>query len=287
MVAHAEARPCAARAEAGPLGCCRDGMNGLLGQSPCSDHSWRYTLRELLKSVIPMPLLTVYREFRQSRLRRTLAGKSPAEVFSLVYARRLWGTSMEANHPFCSGSGSAEPQIVDTYVSAVSKWLTRLPTPPCVGDLGCGDFRVGARLRRHCGTYTAYDCVPSLLESNRHRWSGFDVSFEELDICSRPPAIADVFFVRQVLQHLSNDQILSFLRQIQGKCTFLVLTEHLAPSPFTANVDKPAGPDTRLSLASGVVLTAAPFDLHPLETELLCEVHSDSGTIVTHAYRLR
>jgi hypothetical protein len=66
-----------------------------------------------------------------------------------------------------------------------------------------------------------------------------------------------------------------------------VLTEHLTLSPFTPNVDKPAGPDTRLSLSSGVVLTAAPFDIHPMEAELLCEVRSDSGTIVTHAYRLR
>ena len=244
-------------------------------------------MRELLKSVIPMPMLTAFREFRQSRLRRMLAGKSPAEVFSMVYARRMWGTPMEQNHPFCSGSGSTEPQIVDTYISAVSEWLSRFPTPPSVGDLGCGDFRVGARLRRLCGTYTAYDCVPSLLESNRHRWSGFDVSFEELDICSRPPAIADVFFVRQVLQHLSNDQILSFLRQIHGRCTYLVLTEHLTLSPFIPNVDKPAGPDTRLGLSSGVVLTAAPFDVHPFETQLLCEVQSDSGTIVPHAYRLR
>lgn len=220
-------------------------------------------MRELLKSVIPMPLLTAYREFRQSRLRRMLAGKSPAEVFSMVYARRLWGTFLEQDHPFCSGSGSAEPQIVDTYVSAVLEWLSRFPTPPSVGDLGFGDFRVGARLRRLCGTYMASECVPSLLESNRRRWSDVGVAFEELDICSRAPAIADVFFVRQVLQHLSNDHILSFLRHIHGRCMYLVLTEHVTLSPFIPNVDKPTGPDTRLSLSSGVVLTAAPFDVHP------------------------
>lgn len=250
-------------------------------------HTWRYALRELLKSLIPMPMLVAYREFRLRRLRRMIAGKSPAEVFSMVYESRLWGTSMERNHPFCSGSGSAEPSIVDAYVHAVSKWLARFPTPPSVGDLGCGDFRVGSRLRRLCGTYTAYDCVPSLLESNRCRWSGVDVVFRELDICANSPAPADVFFVRQVLQHLSNDQILRFLGQIRSNCTWLVLTEHLALAPFTPNIDKPAGPDTRLSRSSGVILTEPPFEVRPLEAELLCEVHAEPGVIVTKAYRLR
>jgi hypothetical protein len=244
-------------------------------------------LRELVKRLLPRPLLQALRELRQRRLRRTLAGKSPAEVFSTIYGHRLWGTSMEKNHPFCSGSGSTEPSIVDAYVHAVSKWLARFPTRPSVGDLGCGDFRVGSRLRRLCDTYTAYDCVPSLLESNRCRWSGADVVFRELDICANPPAPADVFFVRQVLQHLSNDQILGFLRQICGNCTWLVLTEHLTPAPFTPNIDKPAGPDTRLNLSSGVVLTEPPFELRPLEEELLCDVNAEPGVIVTKAYRLR
>jgi hypothetical protein len=35
------------------------------------------------------------------------------------------------------------------------------------------------------------------------------------------------------------------------------------------------------------VLTEPPFELRPLEEELLCDVNAEPGVIVTKAYRLR
>jgi hypothetical protein len=97
--------------------------------------------------------------------------------------------------------------------------------------------------------------------------------------------------VRQVLQHLSNDQILKVLPKLKQSYKWLVLTEHLPLSEkFVPNVDKPPGPDIRLSLVeggSGVVVTSAPFDLGVLEERPLCSVESEGGRIVTVAYRLR
>lgn len=243
-------------------------------------------MRQTLIKFIPPPLLRAYLKFRRGQIARDLAGKSPSEVFSRVYAGRMWGTSAEREHPFCSGSGSSEPRVVDAYVTAVAGWLGTFPVPPSVGDLGCGDFRVGSRLRASCGSYTAYDCVEALLESNRRRWRGLDVQCELLDLCAAPPAAADVLFIRQVLQHLSNEQVQRALEHVVRKCTWLVVTEHVPVGPFTPNLDKPAGPDVRLEANSGVVLTAPPFNLRPAEERVLCRAPDDRGEIVTIAYRL-
>ena len=243
-------------------------------------------MRQTLKKLVPHPLLLAYRELRRRRLARDIAGKTPSEVFSLVYARRLWGMSGESKHPFCSGSGSSEPRVVDAYVAAVTDWLGGFPVPPSVGDLGCGDFRVGSRIRRSCGTYTAYDCVAALLESNRRHWQGLDVRFELLDLCAASPAPADVFVIRQVLQHLSNDQIRRALENVVRNCTWLVVAEHVPVGQFTPNLDKPIGPDVRLAANSGIVLTAPPFNLRPAEEKVLCRTPVGQGEIVTVAYLL-
>ena len=86
----------------------------------------------------------------------------------------------------------------------------------------------------------------------------FDFRVLDLTRDQLPPA--QVVFIRQVLQLLSNEQIMRALPQLAAKFEFLILTEHLPLSPsFDLNADKPSGVVTMLSLKSGVVLTSAPF----------------------------
>jgi len=68
--------------------------------------------------------------------------------------------------------------------------------------------------------------------------------------------------IRQVFQHLPNRDIASALKNV-GVCKYVLVTEHLpAPKALTRkNIDKPAGPDTRVSFGSGVYLEAHPFNM--------------------------
>jgi hypothetical protein len=120
--------------------------------------------------------------------------------------------------------------------------------------------------------------------------NNFKVDFKVLDITKDELPEGDLVFIRQVFQHLSNDQIIKVLPKIILKYKYLVLTEHLPKSTnFLHNLDMPTGPGTRNSLAngaSGVVLTSSPFNLKPIKTDCLCDVSEDGGVLRTVFYQL-
>jgi hypothetical protein len=217
---------------------------------------------------------------------RLYAGKSAQEIFSHIYRSGLWGKAPEGG--FCSGVGSHAPAVVGAYVSAVSDWLRSLPQPPAVVDLGCGDFNIGRQVRSLCGTYVACDVVPDLIESHRRSFAETGVDFRVLDMIAEPLPAGEVVFIRQVLQHLSNDQIAAVLPKL-SQYRYLVLTEHLpATSGFIPNLDKPAGHGIRVGRTppSAVVLDAPPFNLLVGGQQVLVEVPSEGGVVQTVLFTL-
>ena len=199
--------------------------------------------------------------------------------------RTGFGVSADPNGRFFSGSGSHGQEIVAAYVAALEKFLRAFPEKPDVVDLGCGDFAVGYQTRPLCSKYIACDVVEPLIAWNRERFASLDVDFRELDVTTDPLPPGEVAFLRQVLQHLSNRQIQSTIAKIPAVYRYLVLTEHLpASGQFVPNLDKPAGPHTRINAGgrpSGVVLTEPPFNLRASGTSVLCEVRDYLGVIRT------
>ncbi len=209
------------------------------------------------------------------------------EVFSEVYKNGLWGVSSHSEQPFFSGRGTHDEFIACTYVDEVSTFIQSLGRTPDVADLGCGDFFIGSQIRPLCRHYIAGDIVPSLIEFNRKKYASLEVDFQLLDLISDELPKADIVFIRQVLQHLSNQQILQVAPKLKLSFKYLVLTEHLPSSKYFApNLDKPAGPDIRLGIGSGVVLTEPPFNLDVKNERVLCEIYEDSGVIRTTVYEL-
>ena len=176
---------------------------------------------------------------------------------------------------------------VDAYVAAVTAFLQAFNEKPTVVDVGCGDFNVGSRLRSFCSKYIAVDVVPALIDYNRRKFATSNVDFRVLDVTTKCPPAADVIFVRQVFQHLSNEQIKRAISNLSGCCRYLVVTEHLPEhAGFAANLDKPAGPDIRSYIGSGVALTLPPFCLSVRSVRELCRVRDPDGFIVTAAYEI-
>src|ERR1039457_761942 len=245
-------------------------------------------LRQAVKRCIPRVLLAARSDFLLSKLRKTFRTLSVKEAFTKIYTDALWGKSTTARDDFFSGSGSNQPHIVATYISAVDTFLKSLDNKPRVVDLGCGDFSVGSQIRSLCGPYIACDVVEPLIERNKDKYRGLDVDFRAVDITADELPDGDVVFIRQVFQHLSNELIIKALPIISSKYRYLLLTEHVPSSPtFIPNIDKPTGPDTRLANASGVVLTSPPFNLKVRRAEVLCEALEAGSIIQTHLYQLR
>lgn len=213
--------------------------------------------------------------------------QSVEQIFTAIYSNRAWGAPADQTQPFYSGSGSHSEGIVTRYVEAVQGFLATLPARRDVVDLGCGDFNIGSRIRPYCGRYVACDVVRALVAHNREVYRELDVDFRELDMTAEELPAGEVVFIRQVLQHLSNSKIAAVLDKVRRTYRYLVLTEHLpAASGFTPNLDKPTGHQIRMMFGSGVVLTAAPFNLAPVVEQVLCEVGEFGGVIRTTAYTL-
>lgn len=205
------------------------------------------------------------------------------DVMAQIYEKNLWGG---AGSDFYSGSGSHHPELVDPYVDAVGSFLGSFDDPLVVCDLGCGDFNVGRKLVKHAKKYVAADIVPGLIERNKQRFRAENLEFRCLDIAADEWPSGDCAILRQVLQHLSNDEIHRIVNKLSDY-RFVILTEHVPEGDFTPNADIRSGQGIRLKKNSGVDLLAPPFDFRVKEEEQLLVMPSREreGLLVTTLYR--
>jgi SAM-dependent methyltransferase len=195
------------------------------------------------------------------RLRRlaehTLNGqRTPEQVFSRIYERGLWGKS---TGQFYSGSGSTDAHAV-AYVDAIAQYVAKNSIGRVV-DLGCGDFAIGRRIADLGVDYTGVDVVPALIRHHTAQHGSSRVRFAHIDIVGGELPAGDLCLIRQVLQHLSNEQISRILTKL-ARYPHVLVTEHFPAKGIRVvpNRDKPQGHDTRIEDDSAVFLESPPFN---------------------------
>lgn len=205
-------------------------------------------------------------------------------VMSQIYTQKLWG---KGSGNFYSGDGSHDEHLVNPYIEVVSNFLQSFELPLIVCDLGCGDFNVGKQLVPFCKGYKAVDIVTELIDFNRQIFTQDNLEFFCLDISSDTLPSADCIILRQVLQHLSNDEISNILNKLT-EYSCVILTEHIPEGQFQANKDIIAGQGTRLKLQSGVDILASPFQFTVKSSQCLLSLSpaTHGGRIVTMLYEL-
>ena len=220
-------------------------------------------VKNFLKKVIPTPIRqkirkTEARIFCPDRQYRHLSTEC---VFEEIYRNGIWGRD-DQGFPI-SGLGSHTARIVEPYVKAVAKIVNDHSLKTGV-DLGCGDFAVGSRIYGLFEQFTACDISKTILDINRETYRDPSLDFRKLDLTTDDLPQADIAFLRQVLQHLSNNNIDAFVKKVNNdnKFKFLLVTEHIpAATNFSPNIDKPNEPGIRTILDSGIVLHEASFNL--------------------------
>jgi SAM-dependent methyltransferase len=189
------------------------------------------------------------------RTHRAYGRLSAAQAFSRIYSTNGWGAQVE--EPYCSGTGSGGT-AADQYCRFVSA-LIRERSIQSVVDLGCGDFRIGRRIVAETGvSYTGVDIVPELVSYYQRRFSSDHVRFECANIATDPLPGAQLCLLRQVLQHLSNAEILCVLTNVR-QYSHVLISEHVPAHPRCFNRDKTHGPDIRAYFGSGVYPDREPF----------------------------
>jgi hypothetical protein len=239
-------------------------------------------LKKFLKKIIPKVALNTYRKIRrEANYKKTCSimnNLTLSQKFDYIYKNKFWGS--DVNKKFYSGGGSHNPKIINPYIEVIKKFLTKLSSPVVV-DLGCGDFNIGSQIFQLTKKYYGIDIVEDLINFNNINFKNENLVFSKLDITSDFLPKADVCLVRQVLQHLSNKNIYSFIKNINEKYKFLIVTEHLPRDNFKANYNIETNSDTRLLFNSGVILHKPPFNLKFKSFEILLKVNDDRDNSIT------
>ena len=232
-------------------------------------------MRRVLQTLIEKVSVLAAERLKYSRKRR----------FVEIYRNAEWGDVPGDGDKFCSGPGSREPMLYAPYIEKLNEFLRSSSKKKTVVDLGCGDFHVSNQVVENCGKYIGVDIVPTLIDRLREDHGRAGCEFLVLDIIDENLPDADCAILRQVLQHLTNREIIKILAKLK-QYKDVIVTEHWPPNEdFTPNCDLHS---TRRRTRrhnpkpSGVVLWAPPFGVPKEFFTEMCRVRFSEGVLVTY-----
>jgi glycosyltransferase involved in cell wall biosynthesis len=154
---------------------------------------------------------------RNASAPRSLRGALMTNVFEDIYQKNVWGNSeSHSGH----GSSASATRFLRT---ALSQLLSDLGVKSML-DVPCGDFN-WMRLLDLPVDYFGADIVPQLIEANQRKYSRPGRAFTLLDVVKDPLPNSDLVFSRDLLVHLSEQDIRSALANIiESGAKYLVAT---------------------------------------------------------------
>jgi hypothetical protein len=224
-------------------------------------------IKALRRGILPAWFVKIYVKVRVTRRRKLKARRDVRDIFPRIYSDREWGG---VPGEFYSGPGSEDTSV--SQYTAIVKSFIKDHHISAVVDLGCVDFKAGSHLQVPGVKYLGVDIVQSLIDRNQTLFGTENISFHYLDIIKDRLPEAELCLIRQVLQHLSNQEIRQILYNI-SKYRYVIITEQRLPAyvKIIPNKEKPHGPDTRAIDHSCVYLESPPFNVKisavPLDTE--------------------
>lgn len=158
------------------------------------------------------------------------------QIFSHIYHNRVWGTSPKGIGS--SGAGSTKESTI-IYRQFLQEFINKNNIKSVV-DLGCGDWEFSQLIDWSGVNYTGYDVVPLVIENNIKQFKKENINFYHADILKTKFPPADLLICKDVLQHLSNDDIKTFLDCIDNY-KYCLITNDINPLSSTTNFDIKSG----------------------------------------------
>lgn len=137
----------------------------------------------------------------------TYRGLSVEDIFTRIYATEAWGKG--------SGAGSVPVHCLE-WINFVRRFI-REEQLHSVVDLGCGDWQFSPYIYHDLNVqYTGYDVVKLVIDENKKQWGDQGYVFEQLEFSSHVAEIrdADLYILKDVLQHWSSTRITNFLQEV-------------------------------------------------------------------------
>lgn len=198
-------------------------------------------------------------KFEQAQKR--YASLDVQSAFERIYEEAEWGEGPDGAR-FWSGNGS-HPDHSRGYEDFVVGLIERNAWIGTLLDVGCGDFQVSRRILERTGPirYTGVDVVRPLIEHHTDAFGAIDRRFLVCNAAEEALPMADLGFIRQILQHLSNAQVSAVLQNAARSVKAAVITESVPIVAVAPNLDIHHGVTTRVALGSGIYVDQPPFSL--------------------------
>lgn len=131
-------------------------------------------------------------------------------VFTHIYDVGHWGRDQFGRG--ISGVGSLLINAKE-YIGFVQKFLQNHNIRSVV-DAGCGDWTMSKHIHWGHVNYIGYDVVRSVIERNNCLYKKRGIVFIKANFLDIDLPSADLLLCKDVLQHLTNEDILKFLKKI-------------------------------------------------------------------------
>lgn len=135
--------------------------------------------------------------------------KTHKEIFTEIYDKNIWGGS---------GGGSTPENTVE-YRKLLQSFLMENEIKSVV-DYGCGDWAFSRLIDWKGVWYVGVDCVDSVIKVNRKKYGTPYINFHNISY----PDPADLLILKDVLQHWSNADIISFLAKQITRFKYILIT---------------------------------------------------------------
>lgn len=147
-------------------------------------------------------------------------------IFTEIYNKKAWGAHIDGRGS--SGPGS-RVDIVEPYIQFLQNFL-KLNEIKSVVDVGCGDWQFAKHINWDGIDYTGIDIVGSVISYNKENYSSGNVHFVHTDFTKGVETEADVYIIKDVLQHVDNKSLDDFLSNTirNKKARFIILVNCFA-----------------------------------------------------------
>jgi len=181
-----------------------------------------------------------------------LADTSNQAIFTHIYKTKSWGVNEEGEG--YSGDGSLL-QTTEQYRFFLQNFLKDHNINSVV-DFGCGDWTFSQAIDWGESLYQGFDVVSHVIEKNKIKFETPRITFHVADGCRDVLPSADLLLCKDVLQHLSNKDVVSFLDNLQNYTYCLITNDVDADTLSASNVDITSGSYRHIDIRK------PPFSIH-------------------------
>lgn len=152
-----------------------------------------------------------------------LSSKTNKDIFEEYYYKNSWGCKESFSGP---GSTKSSTKFVRKIIEEI---LIKYDIKS-IADIPCGDFNWMKNVNFSNISYTGYDIVREIIDTNNKYFSNEIIKFIELNIIKTVPGKSDLIFCRDALVHFSNTDVLNTLQNFKKSNSKYLLTTTF---PFT------------------------------------------------------